>query len=299
MIYDAWMQYIKDDVKLTSLVIPGSHNAGSYGMFRMAECQKDRLYTQFMYGIRQFCLRLSTDPKGRLVLAHGLSQGDLFENALGDIRRILKASPSEILLLDIREYYPQKIGPFTVTYKADKEQVDALLKQYITPSEYAFTDFRHISDVTIGDLRKSGKRYLLINDNEDYAFSRNCEQILPWEKDVNGAKAAGFAAETLRFFDDYHTTGLYWFQTQQTPNPGTEIGMTTPVRLDEALRPYFTKIIDGIAENPAYLGQANIIAGDFMTKDYMKCEAILRLNLLKHNVKDALRETYAKGLQWQ
>lgn len=298
MIYDKWMQYIKDDVKLTSLVIPGAHNAGSYGMFRMAECQKDPLYTQFLYGIRQFCLRLSTDCKGRLVLAHGLSKGDLFENVLGDIRRILKASPSEFLLLDIREYYPQQIGPFTITYQAEKSKVDALLEQYISPSKYAYTDFRHISEVTIGDLRKSGKRYLLINDNEDYAYSRNCEQILPWEKDVNGAKAAAFSAETLRFFDDYHTDGLYWFQTQQTPNPGTEIGMTPPVVLDEALRPYFSKIIDGIAKNPYYLGQANIIAGDFMTEDYSKCEAILRLNLLKNQVKEAERVAYAEGLQW-
>lgn len=298
MIYDKWMSFIKDDVKLTSLVIPGAHNAGSYGMFRMAECQKDTLYTQFMYGIRQFCLRLNTDKKGRLVLAHGISKGDLFENVLGDIQRILKASPSEFLLLDIREYYPQQFGPITLTYKADKARVDALLEQYIAPEKYAYTDFEHIREVTVGDLRQSGKRYILINDNEDYAFSRNCEQILPWERDVNGAKAAGFAAETLRFFDDYHTDGLYWFQTQQTPNPGTEIGMTTPAKLDTLLRPYFTQIIDGIAANPYYLGQANIIAGDFMTKDYMKSEAILRLNLLKDNVKEELRDAYAEGLQW-
>ena len=36
MIYTKWMSYIKDEVGLTSLVIPGAHNAGSYGMSRMA-----------------------------------------------------------------------------------------------------------------------------------------------------------------------------------------------------------------------------------------------------------------------
>ena len=298
MIYDKWMSFIKDDVKLTSLVIPGAHNAGSYGMFRMAECQKDTLYTQFMYGIRHFCLRLNTDKKGRLVLSHGISKGDLFEHVLGDIERVLKASPSEFLLLDIREYYPQQIGPFTLTYKAEKSAVDALLSRYIDPKRYAYTDFEHISDVTIGDLRRSGKRYILINDNEEYDYSRNCETILPWERDVNGAKAADFAAETLCFFDDYHTEGLYWFQTQQTPNPGTPIGLTTPIKLDNLLRPYFQGIIDGIAENPYYLQQANIIAGDFMTKDYMKSEAILRLNLLKDNVTESQETAYREGLRW-
>lgn len=87
MIYTNWMSYIKDDVKLTSLVIPGAHNAGSYGMSKMAECQKDNLFVQFEHGIRQFCLRLNTDRKGNIVLAHGITKGDLFENALKDIKK--------------------------------------------------------------------------------------------------------------------------------------------------------------------------------------------------------------------
>ena len=32
MIYKNWMSYIKDDVKLCDVVMPGSHNTGSYGM---------------------------------------------------------------------------------------------------------------------------------------------------------------------------------------------------------------------------------------------------------------------------
>jgi len=297
MIYDKWMSYIKDDVRLTLLVMPGAHNAGSYGMNKMAECQKDGLLKQFQYGCRQFCLRLNTNRKGELVLAHGLSKGDLFENALKDIAFALEHYPSEFLLLDVREYYPQKFGPITVTYKAAPSAVNALLEKYIQPADYAYCDFDKIGEVTLGDLRRSGKRYILINDNEDYAFSKDCAVILPWEKAVNGAMAANFAAQTLRFFDDYHTEGLYWFQTQQTPNPGTEIGLTNPGKLDEALRPYFKQIIDGIAANPYYLEQANIIAGDFMTKDYMKCREILLLNALKGNVKEGMKAAYTEGLQ--
>ena len=296
MIYDKWMSYIKDEVKLTSLVIPGAHNAGSYGMKVMAECQKDNLFTQFEYGMRQYCLRLNTNRKGEIVLAHGISKGDLFENALKDIKRMLESNDSEILLLDIREYYDQKFGPITLKYKADKDKVDALLEKYIEPEKYAYYDFGDISEVTVGDIRKAGKRYILINDNEDYKFSRDCKVLLPWEKDVNGAKAERFAGETLRFFDDYKTDGLYWFQTQQTPNLGTEIGITPPVKLDKDLRQYFPDIIKGIEENPFYLESANIIAGDFMTYDYMKSRLILKLNLLKDNVKPELREEYENGL---
>lgn len=296
MIYDKWMSYIKDDVKLTSLVIPGAHNAGSYGMGRMAECQKDNVLTQFRFGMRHFCLRLNTARNGDIVLAHGLSKGDLLENALKDFKTILHAYPTEILLLDIREYYPQKFGPVTVHYKADKAKVDDLLQRYIEPEEYAFCDFAHIKEVTLGDVRRAGKRYVLINDNEDYQYSRNCACILPWEKQVNGAKAAHFAAQTLRFFDDYQTDGLYWFQTQQTPNLGTEIGLTSPAKLDEDLRRYFPEIIRGIRSNPFYLQSANIIAGDFMTRDYMKSREILELNVLKNNVKPALAQEFLDGL---
>lgn len=296
MIYTDWMSCIKDEVKLTSLVIPGAHNAGSYGMRGIAECQSDNLFVQFEHGIRQFCLRLNTDRKGNIVLAHGVTKGDLFENALKDIKKALDMYPSEIILLDVREYYPQKFGPITLTYKADKSKVDELLEKYISPSANAFCDFEHISEVTLGDIRKSGKRYILINDNEDYKFSRNCEQILPWEKQANGAKAEKFANETLRFFDDYKTDGLYWFQTQQTPNLGTEIGVTSPKKLDDELVKYFDVMIDGIASTPRYLERANIIAGDFMTRSFDKSRSILRLNLLKGNVKDDCIEKYEKGL---
>ncbi len=296
MIYKNWMSFIKDDVKLTQLVIPGAHNAGSYTMKGIAECQRHNLLTQFNYGMRQFCLRLSTDTKGNIRLAHGVTKGDFFENALKHLRIALESSPTEILLLDIREYYPQKFGPVTLTYKADPHIVNTLLEKYLQPEKYAYCDFKHISEVTVGDLRKQGKRYILINDNEEYKYSKNCDVILPWEKEVNGAHAKDFAKKTLRFFDDYHTDGLYWFQTQQTPNLGVPVGVCKPLTLDKELRLYFKDIINGISTNPKYLSQANIIAGDFMTEDYMKSKLILNLNIIKGNVIDDLIEEYRQGL---
>lgn len=298
MIYENWMSFIKDEVKITEVVIPGAHNAGSYGMKKMAECQKDGVLTQFKYGMRQFCLRLSENKNGEILLAHGITKGDLFENALKDIKEILENYPTEILLLDIREYQPQKFGPITLKYKADPGKVDALLRKYINPEKYAYYDFDKIENVTLGDIRNSGKRFILINEAQSYRFSKPCEQITPWDSKINGMKAENFRIHATDFFDTCHTKGLYWFQTQQTPNPFTEIGISPPIKLDESMRPYFPEIIEKIANNKNYLSQANIIAGDFMTRDYMKSELILRLNLLKNNVKEDLREMYAEGLKW-
>ena len=97
-------------------------------------------------------------------------------------------------------------------------------------------------------------------------------------------KAKNYAAVALKFFDEEQTDGLYWFQTQQTPNPGTEVGLTTPRKLDLDMRKYFPDLMNRIEENAFYLESANIIAGDFMTLDFMKSKTILRLNLAKDNV---------------
>lgn len=298
MIYESWMSYIKDETKITELVIPGAHNAGSYGMRKLAECQKGNIFKQFQYGMRQFCLRLSEKKDGAIFLAHGINKGDLFENALKDIKKILDEYPSEILLLDIREYQPQKFGPITLKYKADVNKVNALLEKYLKPQENAYYDFENISEVTLGDIRKAGKRFIIINEAQSYKFSKNCRQILPWDIKVNGMKAENFRIHATDFFDTCHTDGFYWFQTQQTPNLGTEIGVTSPKELDESLRPYFGEIIEKIANTESYLKQANIIAGDFMTEDYMKSELILSLNILKNNVKEDLVNEYREGLKW-
>jgi hypothetical protein len=297
MIYNRWMSFIKDDVRLKSLVIPGSHNACTRNFPKISCCQNDDVYTQIQYGIRHFCIRLDTVKRGEIVTCHGLSKGEPFRNVLECFKKALEENETEFFILDIREYYPQKFGPFTFRYKAEPAKVNLLLKEYIEPEKYAFTEFDDISKVTMGDIRKSGKRYLLLNYRQAYDYSLDCPYIFPWEKKVNGSHAEDFVNETLRFFDDYRTDGLYWFQTQQTPNFGVPVGLTTPVRLDEELRPYFRKLIDGIASNPFYLESANIIAGDFMTRDYMKVREILRLNILKGNCIQGMEDEYHRGLE--
>ena len=90
--------------------------------------------------------------------------------------------------------------------------------------------------------------------------------------------------------------GFFWFQSQQTPNIGTENGLKWPKALDEEDRIYFPQIIEEIASDPVLLDKVNIIAGDFMTRDHMKENYILWLNLLKNIVKPELREEYAKAI---
>ena len=64
--------------------------------------------------------------------------------------------------------------------------------------------------------------------------------------------------------------------------------MTWPDELDKLDRPLFPMMISRIAADPDMLANANIIAGDFMTADFMKANEILNLNLIKGLVKDEL-----------
>lgn len=291
------MSYLKDDVKIIDVVIPSAHNACSYGLKGMGCCQNGDLYEQFTHGIRHFCIRLDTDRKGEIVVCHGISKGGPFKNDLNDIRKMIAENDSEIFIFDIREYYPQKFGPITLNFKADKNVVSGLLEEYIQPSKYAFTDFDDINDVTVGDIRKSGKRYILYNFEKAYDYSINCEYDFPWDKRINGLKAEGFAREVTKLFDLGKPTGLNWFQIQQTPNLGTEIGVCTPKSLDVKLRPYFKSIIEDVEKNEKYLSRANIIAGDFMTEDFMKSSLIIKLNISKENIKENSCEEFMKKLE--
>ncbi|MBQ7545536.1 MAG: hypothetical protein IJT41_01035 [Clostridia bacterium] len=295
MFFSKWMSYLSDDAKLTQIVMPGAHNAGSYGMAATACCQDGTIYEQILSGVRHFCLRIDTTRKG-IVMCHGLSKGDLFEHVLQDFKRAMEEFPSDVFILDLREYYPQKIGPFTLHYKALPRDVDALLDKYISPKDYAYCDFSHIQDVTIGDLRKAGKRYILLNYAHAYAYSVDCPHILPWDKKIYGLRADIFIKEIPKIFEREHTDGIYWFQTQQTPNPGTEVGLTTPRKLNIPVTKHFAQLMQIIADNPLYLRQANVIGGDFMT-DGVKCREIIRLNLAKGLVRSECRAEFEKSLK--
>lgn len=295
-VYKKWMSYLKDDVKIIDVVMPSAHNACSYDLKFMGCCQNGNLYEQYKYGVRHFCIRLDTNKNGEIIVCHGISKGGIFENDLKCIQKMLRENDSEFFIFDIREYYPQKFGPVTINFKADKNQLNELLEKYIQPSKYAFTDFDDINDVTVGDIRKAGKRYILYNFEKAYDYSVNCEYDFPWDKRINGLKAENFAKEVAKLFDLGKMTGLNWFQIQQTPNLGTEIGIVTPKKLDEKLRPYFADIIKQVENNEKYLKRANIIASDFMTEDYMKSQLILKLNLSKNNIIAEKRDEFVENL---
>lgn len=294
--YRNWMSYIKDDAKITRIAMPGSHNSATMAMNKFACCQKGTLYEQYACGLRMFDIRLKVNKKGELIVAHGVMNGVSAERAFLDLKKIIEET-DEFIVIYLRTYMNQGIGPITLSYNSNNEETSRLIRACLKPEKYALTDISNIADLTIGDIRKSGKKYIIINENAEYDYSVACPMQYPWASDVYGLKPEKFAKAILKYFDEIEAEGFFGFQTQQTPNPGTENGWTKwPDDLDEMIRPYFAQIIADIAANPKWLEKVNIIVGDFMTKDKMKSNEILSLNLHKGIVKDELKEEFAKAI---
>ena len=296
MFYKNWMSYIKDDTKITRIAAPGSHNSATIRMNKFACCQKGTLYEQYEHGLRMFDLRIKADKKGRLFIAHGIIKGIPAEEAFRDLKRIIDET-DEFFVISLQTYMNQRIGPIKLSYNSNSAEASRLIREYLSPEKYALTDISDIGNLTIGDIRKAGKKYILINEKEEYDFSVNCPMPYPWNPEIYGYKTPKFAKTILNYFDEIDTQGFFCFQTQQTPNPGTENGwLKWPDDLDEMVRPYFSQIVADISSDPKKLEKVNVIVGDFMTKDYMKTNEILSLNLLKGIVKDELKEEFAKAI---
>lgn len=292
MFFKNWMSYLKDDAKITKIVMPGSHNAQTAGMNKLGRCQCGSLYEQYLCGVRYFDIRIKSDRKGRLFAAHGIIKGMPAEEVFASLEKILDES-DEFFIIDLKTYMNQRFGPIKLSYNSNTDETNRLITEYLNPEKYALTDFDDIRNVTMGDIRKSGKKYIITNSDKEYVYSSDCPLEGPWDPVVYGFEPEKFIKEIQNYLLNIESEGFFWFQTQQTPNPGTPNGWKSwPDDLDKPIRKLFPQLIADIAADPVKLERINIIAGDFMSQDYMKASLILGLNLLKDNVKDELREKF-------
>ena len=100
MFFKNWMSYIKDDVKITDIVIPASHNSGTRGMMFTACCQDGTLYEQFCYGVREFGLFYKSTKFKGVRLAHGPMCGEPLEEAFKSFAKIIENCGDEFFIID-------------------------------------------------------------------------------------------------------------------------------------------------------------------------------------------------------
>jgi hypothetical protein len=289
-----WMKAIKDEVLLKDVVIAGSHNSATYGMIGLARCQDGTHAEQFALGVRYFDLRTKV-VRGKSYVSHNV-KGLPFDVIVKDLKNVLDNIGDEFIILDLREYRlrdcrPQMPEVMQKMRAAKPHDIDDLFEKYLLPEKHALTDF-DIATLSMNEVRKSGKKYILLNAHKSYKFSCDTVFDFPWGMFLHGKTIEDFIAKKTQCVLDIEPEGFFGLQTQLTPNPITKIGLRNPETMERMFKPYFANWMRALAANPQALKKLNIIANNSMTAGTYKQAEILRMNLLKNNIKEEFVEEF-------
>lgn len=99
----AWMKNIDDDIRLSELAIPGTHNSGSFTVnVDSVTTQVLNFTQQLQYGIRAFDIQIM-HTRDQIIVHDHLLTLCMFEQFLDTVREFLRINPSECVLVLLRE----------------------------------------------------------------------------------------------------------------------------------------------------------------------------------------------------
>ncbi|KAH8927689.1 PLC-like phosphodiesterase [Atractiella rhizophila] len=99
-----WMSLLPDELSLSDLFIPGTHESCALFGYPISQCQQDRsLRQQLLDGIRFYDVRLA-NKKGQLLAYHGLQPQEIgFEAILLQCYEFLKKHDGETIIMSIKQ----------------------------------------------------------------------------------------------------------------------------------------------------------------------------------------------------
>ena len=100
----AWMSALSDDVRLSAISIPGTHESLSRFWGPLIETQELTLSQQLTAGIRVFDLRLRHVNNGLFIYHGDYYQHASFDQVLTDMNEFLASNPSETILVRLSEH---------------------------------------------------------------------------------------------------------------------------------------------------------------------------------------------------
>ena len=151
-----WMKYVDDNIKLTELSIPGTHDSGArHSIGDVAgKCQDMSIADQLASGVRFLDIRLKLSNNQLVVVHNFVDQNLSFEDVIEDLVSFIEKNNSETLIISIKE----DASPSNSTISFDS----ALVKQ-LSPHKELFV-FDDALPVTLGEAR--GKIYLISRYSE-------------------------------------------------------------------------------------------------------------------------------------
>ena len=298
---EQWMSYISDEVLVSEVVMPGSHDAGTMDSDTAWETQHSRIEAQLKAGVRYFDFRATkplTGDTSTYYFVHANSNMPVLENACGqtvkesmeEIKAFVESNPEEVLILDFQHSW-------TATEEGLVELVESVL-----PMDKVLrkTDVADPTTVTFGKMRELGKNIIVIYkdtssdicENHDWLFERSLYLQSDYAGEEHKGDADRLKAQWENYFADKKDGVFFVLQSQLTGSPleGRE-ALIRPV-LDDYLK-------NAVAKNASKLADINVVMKDFVADDVTDCEitskaaihTILSLNVDKGTVKsDKLEE---------
>lgn len=224
-----WMQSIEDDTLLTTIAIPGSHDAGCKDMMWAYQTQNKSIAEQMAVGTRYFDIRVANDG-GNLRVFHADLMGDDFMPILSDVSAFLSANPTECLLLDFQHFYG---GDAETECKAKTvAAISSVLGDYVLHNDSGLGDLDYVKSLRLGDCR--GKCLILWGREDehvekDWVFLRDNDEgtregsVLHsyYQTELNTKSSKAYIVEGLPYYwqqFDLSDGGLFVLQGQLTDN---------------------------------------------------------------------------------
>ncbi len=181
-----WMKSIPDNVYLSQLSLPGTHDSGTGNginpsfMAAFAQCQDITLGQQWSAGIRAFDLRPCVKDD-YININHGITATNLrFDDALFQLRDSLQAHPSEFAF--VHYHYDND-------FDKDRDKYLPLLQELLSRDDLKEYLMPFRRDLTLGEVR--GKMLLISRQSyADYPYTGGCikgwTSELDWDAQTSG-----------------------------------------------------------------------------------------------------------------
>lgn len=157
------MARIRDDVKISEMAIPGTHDSATFKMrSNIVATQCLSFDQQLKYGIRYFDIRIRHFHND-FALHHGMVYLHLnFADFLRSVNNFLVANPTEVVLFRLKE---------ELRGSNNNRNLSATLNSYLVP--FKTTTFKQTSDrlITVGSAR--GKFIILADNPQLMSFGVN------------------------------------------------------------------------------------------------------------------------------
>lgn len=280
--YSTWMGELPDNMPLNKVAIPGSHDAGTYGILWPARTQNYSIKTQLSFGARYFDIRVNKTDKGYPIY-HAFFNGVDFTEVLSDIKDFIKENPSEVLLLDFQHFKG----------KSKEDVYDMLSKELdseglILHNTSELSDVEFIHSLTLGEAR--GKCIVFFGETDedpsDWVFLRNNDDCTKDNMTMDSCylgeyHKADFEALTgeahPKYFDILHkkqkagTDGIFVLQCQFTDGKF----IFGPWNAERAYEADMNAYVKDLVYSEEF-ENINVVLRDFLTPE--KCADIIELN---------------------